>query len=82
VKGRSNNLEGASPLSHLKHPSGSGVFGRPDNHDRVAAKFDNIPAVPRNHVDQHGEILVRVRLELLRVQPGAESRESRDVREQ
>lgn len=35
-----------------------------------------------HHVNEHGEVLIGVRFELLRIQSGAESREAGNVRKQ
>lgn len=69
-------------VSHLENLSRGRVLGGPDDHHGVPAKLDDVAAVPSHHVDQHGEVLVRVRLQLLRVQPGAEPGKPGDVREQ
>lgn len=58
------------------------MFGRPDDHHRVPTKLDNVTAIPGHHVDQHGKVLISVRLELLRVQPGAKPREPGNIRKQ
>lgn len=58
------------------------MFGRPDDHHGVPTELDDVTAVPSHHVDQHGEVLIGMRLELLRVEPGAEPREPGNICEQ